>query len=122
MGPSEAEKDPGELIRNESLVWGLISQPRLGGGGGKTLAEPKPSKSYFLEKLKKKNRTWQRRYLGELIRKESLVEGGGQLISSGANQGWKKTPLSSICLRYTLHTVSQEPFWPKCKASRKDLN
>ena len=54
LGSSEAEKDPGELIRNESLVGGLISQPRLGGGGGKTLAEPKPSKSYFLEKLKKK--------------------------------------------------------------------
>ena len=54
MGSSEAEKDPGELIRNESLVRGLISQPRLGGGGGKNLAEPKPSKSYFLEKLKKK--------------------------------------------------------------------
>ena len=55
LGPSEAEKDPGELIRNESLVGAqLISQPGLGGGGGKTLTEPKPSKSYFLEKLKKK--------------------------------------------------------------------
>ena len=41
------------------------------------MTEPKTKKKLLFGKVEEKKRTWQGRYLGELIRKESLVEGGG---------------------------------------------